>query len=101
MCVFRAEDAEIRLPAQILADGPQPLFLAGRFVQAVPERWTAAFGRSFYAHQSESLRRPEGLACGGEPVETGEKLQVTAKEELWRYIQQELRELLPKEAADG
>ena len=101
VCVFRAEDAEIRLPAQILADGPQPLFLAGRFVQAVPERWTAAFGRSFYAHQSESLRRPEGLACGGEPVETGEKLQVTAKEELWRYIQQELRELLPKEAADG
>ena len=44
---------------------------------------------------------PRRLACGGEPVETGEKLQVTGREELRRYIRQELRELQPKEAADG
>lgn len=86
---------------QMLSGGSQPLFSAGRYVRAVPESWTAAFGRPFYAHQSESLRCPEGLACGGEPVETGEKLQVTGREELRRYIRQELRELQPKEAADG
>ena len=101
VCVFRAEDAEVRLPVQMLSGGSQPLFSAGRYVRAVPESWTAAFGRPFYAHQSESLRCPEGLACGGEPVETGEKLQVTGREELRRYIRQELRELQPKEAADG
>lgn len=101
VCVFRAEDAEVRLPVQMLSGGSQPLFSAGRYVRAVPESWTAAFGRPFYAHQSESLRCPEGLACGGEPVETGEKLQVTGREELRRYIRQELREPQPKEAADG
>jgi hypothetical protein len=76
---------------------------SGKRIRAVPEAWTANFGKDYYweehslaelAAQSESEWK---LRLEGQLFETGTKLNVTSFEELRSYIKQELQGFTPQE----
>lgn len=78
------------------AGGIAPLSISGKSVRAVPQRLAERFGSEFYSHQYysgclDSQNEEEWkLRLEGQLFETGEKLQVTAFDELKRYISQQL-----------
>ena len=75
----------------------QPLMPSGKRIRAIPESWTSSFGKQFYAQEksvTELQRQSEEdwmLRLEGQLFETGNKLRVTAFEELKSFITQELQ----------
>lgn len=75
----------------------QPLMPSGKRIRAIPESWTSSFGKQFYAQEksvTELQRQSEEdwmLRLEGQLFETGNKLHVTAFEELKSFITQELQ----------
>lgn len=73
-----------------------PLSISGKSVRAVPQRLAERFGSDFYSHQHysgclDSQNEEEWkLRLEGQLFETGDKLQVTAFDELKKYISQQL-----------
>ena len=73
-----------------------PLSISGKRIRAISQKWTERFGSDFYSHKLSSasldLQNEEEwkLRMEGRLFETGEKLQVTAFDELRGYIQQQL-----------
>lgn len=81
----------------------QPYLPSGKHIRAVPEAWTANFGKDYYweehtlaelAAQSETEWK---LRLEGQLYETGKKLNVTGFEELRVYINNELSGVQPQE----
>ena len=81
----------------------QPYLPSGKHIRAVPEAWTANFGKDYYweehtlaelAAQSETEWK---LRLEGQLYETGKKLNVTGFEELRVYISNELSGVQPQE----
>ena len=75
----------------------QPLMPSGKRIRAIPESWTSSVGKQFYAQEksvTELQRQSEEdwmLRLEGQLFETGNKLHVTAFEELKSFITQELQ----------
>lgn len=108
--IFDTENTEAFFKPYILPkqaeDGSgavQPYMPSGKRIRAVPEAWTANFGKDYYweehslaelAAQSESEWK---LRLEGQLFETGTKLNVTSFEELRSYIKQELQGFTPQE----
>ena len=101
VCIFRAASAEMLLRPEYLPEGTQPLIMARKRARAMPKAWSADFGRPFYLHEEETRNIPENVHITQRPAETEKALCVTAREELRRYIEQELSPLLRKEDTDG
>jgi len=81
----------------------QPLTPSGKRIRAIPESWTVSFGKQFYVHEL-SIAALENqnendwkLRMVGQLYETGKKLNVTAFEELRRYIRTELSGVIIQE----
>ena len=99
VCVFNAANAELLLPPDCLPDGVRPLATVGRQVRAIPKAWSVDFGRPFYLQETGNI--PEDVKFSQRPAETGKTLCVTARDELRRYIEQELSPLTRKEEANA
>ena len=98
------------LPAQEDGGNPsdffQPLTASKKHIRAIPEEWTANFGKPFYIHELP-LGVIEGqnekdwkLRLEGHLFETGKKLKVTPFEELRSYIRKELSSITLSEDTD-
>lgn len=76
--------------------GMAPLSISGKSVRAVPQSLAERFGSDFYSHQHYSgcldLQNEEEwkLRLEGQLFKTGDKLRVTAFDELSQYISQQL-----------
>lgn len=101
VCIFDAANAEMLLRPDCLPEGVRPLAMIGKRVRAAPRLWLADFGRPFYLHEQENGHISEDFNATQRPAETGQAWCVTARDELRRYIEQELAPLLRKEDADG
>lgn len=100
-CIFNAVNAEMLLRSDFLPEGTQPLAMNGKRVRAAPKSWLADFGQPCYLHEQDACNIPGSVNTTQRPVETGTALCVTARDELRRYIEQELSPLLRKEDTDG
>ncbi len=109
--IFDAENAEAYFRSYILSEQDSasvgnrihPLTPSGKHIRAIPEEWTANFGKQFYLHD-RSLAELEAqneddwqLYLCGQLVETSHKLHVTDFETLRSYIKQELGSLTYQE----
>lgn len=99
-CLFDAADAEILVRAALLPNVSQPVLTIGQHIRAVPAAWMENFGESFYLHEKAATDTPEGIGIAAQPVETGKRLHVTGRDELRRYIKQELGPLFWEDTDD-
>ncbi len=80
----------------------EPLSVLGTKVRAVPKTWTDSFGNPYYVQRHADLSALDeerwSLPTQGQIVETGDKLQVTDRNEMRAYIDSQLWE---KEDIDG
>ncbi len=85
----------------------QPLTPSGKHIRAIPEEWTATFGKEFYLHEQslsalENMTKSDWeLRIKGQLYETGKKLHVTGFDELRQYIMNELGGVMPQEVING
>ena len=101
VCIFHADNAEILLRPDCLPEGTRPLLTAGTWVRAIPETWSIDFGQPYYLHGYASDSTLENIKSSQRTVETGRALCVTSRDELRRYIEQELSSLPRKEETNG
>lgn len=101
VCIFNADNAELLLRQDCLPKKTQPLLTAGNWVRAIPETWSINFGQPYYLHGYVSDSTLEDIKSSQHTVETGRALCVTSREELRRYIEQELSSLMRKEETNG
>ncbi len=74
----------------------QPFMPSGKHIRAIPQEWTANFGKQFYLHE-QTLAELEAqseaewkIRIEGQLYETGKKLNVTCYDDLRSYIRTEL-----------
>ena len=101
VCIFNADNAEILLRPDCLPEKTRPLLTAGNWVRAIPETWAVNFGQPYYLHGYVSDHTREDIKSSQHTVETGRALCVTSRDELQRYIEQELSSLPRKEETNG
>ncbi len=109
--IFDVENSEAYFKSYILSEHDSaegtghihPLTPSGKHIRAIPEEWTATFGKQFYLHE-RSLAELEAqseddwqLYLSGQLVETGRKINVTGFDVLRSYIRQELGSMTHQE----
>ena len=110
--IFDAEDIEVFLKPQVVAEGIKyvedsfiykPLTPYGKRIKAIPESWLHNFGKQYYLHEQsyEELNKQSEadwkLRIEGKMINTGKILNVTSFDVLRAYIQQEIGNIDLKE----